>query len=70
MGHADLDAARAARDEARAKAGQDAPTVTLAGRTYELTPVLYLDAAAAYRASDGTAFVRAILANPDEAAVG
>ena len=65
MGHLDLDAARAARDEARADV--ESPTVTVGGKTYELTPVLLIDAADAYRRSDGAAFVRGILVNPDEA---
>lgn len=67
MAELDLDAARAARDEARAKAGTASPpTVVRNGRTYELTPVLYVDAADAWRVSNGREFVRLILANPSE----
>lgn len=67
MGSIDLDAAGAARDEARAKAGLEPPTITRGGRVYELTPVLFLDAADAWRRSDGRGFVTLILANPEEA---
>jgi len=63
MGHVDLDAARAAREETTG----DIPTVTLADRTYKLTRVLSIGAADAYRQGDGAAFVRRILADPSEA---
>lgn len=63
MGHVDLDAARAARDEARG----DNPTVTLGGRDYKLTPELYVDAMAAWRENRTDDFVRLVLADPTEA---
>lgn len=63
MGHADLDAARAAREEARG----EYPVVTFGGRDYKLTPELYVDAANAWKDNQADEFVRLVLADPSEA---
>lgn len=65
MANLDLDAKRAARDEARAD--RDPPTITVGGREYKLTPVMSIDAAELYVEGKGAEFVRRILADPTEA---
>lgn len=69
MVEVDLDAARAARDAAKdeALAERKPPILVRNGRRYELTPVLYIDAAEAWRRGDGAQFLRLILADPSEA---
>lgn len=61
MGHVDLDAARAARDEARGDMA-----VTLGGREFKLRSELTIDAAAAWRENEARKFVELILADPSE----
>lgn len=63
MGHVDLDAARAAREETL---GEN-PLVTFGGRDYKLTLELYVDAASAWRENRAEDLVRLILADPSEA---
>lgn len=61
----DLDAAAAARAEALGES--EAPTVIRNGRSYKLTPVLYVDAMAAYLRFNDPAFVELVLDDPNEA---